>query len=357
MNQRNRPYFSKVGNVVQTILVLVLIGLILMMMAVVSKLQGTARVINYAGIVRGATQRLVKLEISDNENQELEDSLNGIIDGLMNGSADLRLVKLDDSEYQLKLNELNEYWGRLKKEIEKVRAEGAEQTDILDMSEEYFKMADDTVSAAEIYSQNLASSVRHIEIIMAVIIACIILNMILQTIEEFRLAKANKALSQKAYIDLHTGLPNKSRCEEILKIQRNIDIPTCCVMFDMNCLKQVNDTLGHAAGDTIIANFANILRKVIPENDFVGRYGGDEFIAIIRDTSKEEVEGLLKKVDDAVKYYNQYGQGTPLSYANGYAMSDHYQECTLQVLLEKADHNMYLNKMEYKKMAAKKDAE
>ena len=45
-------------------------------------------------------------------------------------------------------------------------------------------------------------------------------------------------------------------------------------MFDLNNLKTVNDTMGHSAGDQLILNFAKLLCSVIPEKDFVGRYGG-----------------------------------------------------------------------------------
>ena len=57
----------------------------------------------------------------------------------------------------------------------------------------------------------------------------------------------------------------------------------------MNDLKVVNDSLGHLAGDTLIMNFAHIIRTSIPEKYFVGRYGGDEFIIIYAGASAEQV--------------------------------------------------------------------
>ena len=95
-----------------------------------------------------------------------------------------------------------------------------------------------------------------------------------------RLSKDNSELSEKAYIDLATGLPNKNKCEEILTVHRNISKPTACFMLDLNDLKKVNDTLGHEMGDIMILNFAKLLRKVVPLQYFVGRFGGDEFIVI-----------------------------------------------------------------------------
>lgn len=86
-----------------------------------------------------------------------------------------------------------------------------------------------------------------------------------QQIQHIKAVRENYILSKKAYLDVHTGLPNKSRCEDLLNSSGFITEPLCFVMFDLNNLKEVNDTLGHAAGDSMIANFAHILRKVVPE--------------------------------------------------------------------------------------------
>ena len=77
-----------------------------------------------------------------------------------------------------------------------------------------------------------------------------------------------------ANTDSHTGLPNKSACEKILNNKEIIDEPTACIMFDLNNLKTVNDTMGHSSGDQLIMNFARLLRSVIPEEDFVEAHGG-----------------------------------------------------------------------------------
>lgn len=68
--------------------------------------------------------------------------------------------------------------------------------------------------------------------------------------------------NQKAYIDLHTGLPNKSKCEELFHNVEFIKTPTACIVFDMNNLKRVNDSLGHSIGDQLILNFALAAAKL-----------------------------------------------------------------------------------------------
>lgn len=111
----------------------------------------------------------------------------------------------------------------------------------------------------------------------------------------------------------------------------------------------MNDTIGHAAGDSMIANFAHILRKVVPEKDFVGRFGGDEFIAILYDTTSGQADELLEKLHATVKQYQPGNMPDAISYAYGYSYSMNYKDCTLRNLLDKADHEMYLNKQAQKK--------
>lgn len=105
------------------ILTVILVVLIIAMMMIVSSIQGTARIVNYAGLVRGKTQRIVKLEISGKQEDDMIQEIESFIDGLMNGNKELNLVRLEDSDFQTKMEELNEYFLMLKQEIMQVRME------------------------------------------------------------------------------------------------------------------------------------------------------------------------------------------------------------------------------------------
>lgn len=148
MKLKNKKSRNIIG-IIQSCLIFALVILVIFMMIQINRLQGTARVINYAGLVRGATQREVKLEITGSQNDELIKYLDDILSGLKYQDGNYDLVKLQDKEYQDKLQVQIDYWNKIKKEIEAVRSSGYENTDIVNMSETYFKMADDTVSAAE----------------------------------------------------------------------------------------------------------------------------------------------------------------------------------------------------------------
>lgn len=314
----------------------------------IRNLQGTARVLNYAGLVRGATQREVKLEITGTENDELIQYLDDILSGLKYEDGHYDLVKLKDANYQQKLDVQMNYWQGLKREIHKVRVSGYEQTDIVAMSEIYFGLADDTVSAAERYSEQIATRIRWIEITSAVDMVLLAAMVIEEMLSAIRIARKNKVLEQKAYIDLHTGLPNKSRCEELLNEVKFITEPTACLMFDLNNLKHVNDTMGHSVGDQLIANFARLLRNAVPAKDFVGRYGGDEFIAVLYNTDRRGIKNVLLALQEDVDVFNSHDRGEPISFAWGWALSSDYSHCTLQTLFDAVDKYMYTNKQHTK---------
>lgn len=217
------------------------------------------------------------------------------------------------------------------------------------MSERYFEMADETVFAAEDYSQQIAEKIRTIELLSVIDMSGLVILVIIQMIQAMKMARSNKALEKKAYIDVHTGLPNKSRCEEILNDTEVIRETTACMMFDLNNLKIVNDTKGHSAGDQLIFEFAQLLRRVIPKEEFVGRYGGDEFMAVIYDTNKQEIEKILEKLRIEVEQHNHNDNMDAISYAHGWALSNEYENCSMQLLFDRADCYMYENKQLCKK--------
>ena len=335
--------------IIQSCLILVLVILIIFMMIQISWLQGTARVINYAGLVRGATQREVKLEITGNQNEELIKYLDDILLGLRYQDGYYDLVKLNDEEYQEKLQIQSDYWDKLKTEIRAVRNKGYENTDIVNMSEIYFTMADETVFAAENYSEKIAIKIRTIELLSALDMLILVILVIMQTLKAMQMAMQNRLLEQKAFVDAHTGLPNKNACNELLNKKDIITGSTACIMFDLNNLKTVNDTMGHSAGDQLIMNFSKFLRSVIPEKDFVGRYGGDEFIAVIYHTSEAEIKEILKSLYREKDRLNSYENQIPIDYACGWALSAGDMACTMQMLLDNADAYMYKNKQLCKK--------
>lgn len=116
------------------------------------QMQGNARVVNYTGIVRGATQRLVKQEMNGFPNDTLLRQLDGIVCELTTGEGENGLNALPDEAYQALMEQMQQAWSGLKDEIGRVR-QGLPSLRLYEISESYFDLADQAVSAAERYSE------------------------------------------------------------------------------------------------------------------------------------------------------------------------------------------------------------
>lgn len=328
---------------------IVLIALFAYMLILVNSIQGNARVINYTGMVRGATQRLVKNELFGLEDNEEILRLDNILMGLRTGEGEFQIKALDNKLYQDRLTALMVKWNELKELIYDARTDDRENSSLYDASEVYFHMADNTVSAAELYAHDLTLKLKYLEMLMITDIFLLLFSLLSQIARELN---ENRKLKSIAYIDPNTGLPNKRSCEmKLSQRYTGAEMNVCCFMFDLNCLKKVNDTLGHAAGDLLIRSFADVLKLSAPSHMFIGRLGGDEFIGICEDLTSYEITDFLMRLEEETCRQNsiQISRGIELSFASGYATSLCYPHLSVRELMEFADSDMYKNKALYKR--------
>ena len=347
MNASVAKKASQAVRLLMMALTAVLIFFFINVMLLVSDIQGTARVVNYAGLVRGTTQRIVKLEDAGQPQDDLLKAVDSYISGLRYGSDDLNLVRLDDDEYQAKMTELASYFDKLRTEIARVREVGYENTDIIAMSEEFFGICDDATRLAEDYSQEKATALNRLEGLVIIDIVGLVATFAVELARAVRTAALNRELQNKVYLDEATGLPNKNKCEEILgqghPVSAEAAVALC--VFDLNNLHTVNNSFGHEKGDEYIRSFAQQLGCVASETCFVGRDGGDEFIAVLWDADRAAVESCLARIRANVSEYSEAHPDMPISYAVGYALSSDYDEPpTMRELFSQADKNMYIDK-------------
>ena len=342
MQNKKKNHFSKIMRILMTALTSLLIVLILIIILMVSRIQGTARVVNYAGLVRGKTQRIIKLEDARMPQDDMIADVKGYIKGLRFGSEELDLVSLDDKAFQAKMEELDAYFDTLKQEIDLVRQVGYENTNIIQKSETFFSLCDVATGLAETYAQRIATRLGQFEALTIIDIVILIFMILYELIKALRYAKVNRELKNKVYLDEATGLPNKNKCEEILTLEAEQNMAIC--VFDLNNLRIINNQQGHERGDLYINSFAKSLRKSVDENQFVGRCGGDEFIAFFKNVTKEDVKRNLENIKKECAKCSEI----PLSYAAGFAYSNDFSKLTMRELFCQADKNMYIDKNQAK---------
>ncbi len=130
-----------------------------------------------------------------------------------------------------------------------------------------------------------------------------------------------------------------------LKEERDFKYTVLC--FDVNNLKTVNDTCGHAKGDLLIRSAAEVIAKTFEPHGFVARVGGDEFVAVIRTADETEISLLVEQFLQDIADKNRTVTDMNLSIAYGYAcgsQSEHDIEKVYQV----ADDRMYEKKRKMK---------
>ena len=157
-----------------------------------------------------------------------------------------------------------------------------------------------------------------------------------------------KNLLRNAGFDVAGVHDKKSLEKELLKLQNADDtLDVGVMMFDLNNLKKINDTYGHEEGDLFIQTFASYLTRILTENSFLARFGGDEFVIIQRETSWSELEQMNMQLQSLLDAYNQTAIH-PISYAAGYDISCKNHYYLIMDLLKMADQKMYQDK-HYKK--------
>ena len=133
--------------------------------------------------------------------------------------------------------------------------------------------------------------------------------------------------------------------EHHLEMAKRSHTPTAVMFLDLDGLKHVNDTLGHAAGDGMIAEAAYVMRQTFRASDLIARVGGDEFCVLFATESEATADAVMSRLQEAVQLANaQEGRPFDLSFSTGVVVFDPEQPRSLDQLMATADERMYVNK-------------
>ncbi|MFA9379270.1 MAG: HD domain-containing phosphohydrolase [Lachnotalea sp.] len=155
--------------------------------------------------------------------------------------------------------------------------------------------------------------------------------------------KMEEDLQYLSYHDQLTGLYNRRFFEqELIRLDREENYPLTITMADINGLKLINDSFGHAIGDEYIKKVAMVLTKGIRKIDTVCRLSGDEFIILSPNTEISEVNILINEINQLAK--NESVKLVNISVSFGYC-SKNSKEDSMIVVLKKAEDYMYKKKL------------
>lgn len=301
-----------------------------------------SRLINYVGIVRGATQRLIKLELEDRPNDALIAYLDAILEELTTGKGDYGLPLPADETYREHLLELDRMWGDIKAQIGAYRSGAGNGEDLLELSESYFAQANDTVFAADEFA---ARRTQTLLVICAVMLGIMLLTWLFilwaYSKKLLRLEITNEQLSDLARRDPLTGTYQLAAFKE--EAQRLLDSGQrdhmAVVYTDFSDFKYINDVFGYTYGDNILKTYGHLLSDSLQEGELCGRVSADHFVLLLRYRNKEEVAARQRKADETIIRYmhSSYDRQSVPTCCGICCVEDVVEDLTIDGFLDRAN--------------------
>jgi diguanylate cyclase (GGDEF)-like protein len=156
------------------------------------------------------------------------------------------------------------------------------------------------------------------------------------------------------YTDYLTGVNNRNKLETYLKekISTSTEDKTfSAIMIDLNSFKSINDNFGHDMGDNALRVFAKLLNSCIRANDFIARFGGDEFFIVLDISDRIALEEIVRRINVCVEKYNESNDYPyKLDFSMGYAVYDYHSHMKVEEFQKQIDILMYKNKQANKEI-------
>jgi diguanylate cyclase (GGDEF)-like protein len=161
-------------------------------------------------------------------------------------------------------------------------------------------------------------------------------------------ARLYSRMQQRAEIDQLTGLLTRraflEEAEEIIDRSFHMGHHVACLMVDLDHFKRVNDDFGHAVGDQVLRTFGDIMVDTLRSSDIVGRYGGEEFCALLTDTTVDHGVEVADRLRAAVEKhgFDDVDRRVTVSVGiSGIGVGSHEDRLTIEQLLKRADEALY----------------
>ena len=133
-----------------------------------------------------------------------------------------------------------------------------------------------------------------------------------------------RELDYAVHSDPLSGLANRNSCDAIIEQYQGKPLPrdVGCVMLLLRNIRTINEVHGHAKGNEVIREFSTILKLSSVSLCFVGRNGGNKFLAIFEQTCREDIDKFLERVERKVSLYNERHPDHRIEYGFGVAFEE-----------------------------------
>jgi diguanylate cyclase (GGDEF)-like protein len=144
-----------------------------------------------------------------------------------------------------------------------------------------------------------------------------------------------------ASIDPLTGVMNRRRFFEIGSQQIMRARWNGIIVFDVDRLKRINDTLGHLAGDALLKSIAKRAESCVRKTDFLARYGGDEFVILLPNTALEAVQKVADRLRKYIETTSMEWMGRSVHSTISLGLASLQSDVDIQSLFARADESLY----------------
>jgi diguanylate cyclase (GGDEF)-like protein len=157
------------------------------------------------------------------------------------------------------------------------------------------------------------------------------------------LRAANQRLDELASTDGLTGIYNRRRFLELarLECERSREHSICIALFDLDRFKLINDTHGHLAGDTVIRGAVEVIQRHCRQRDLLGRYGGEEFVLCLPDTSVDQASEIAERICAAMAGTAVPYQDRPIHVTVSIGVTALHPGESIEQWLSRADKALY----------------
>lgn len=150
-----------------------------------------------------------------------------------------------------------------------------------------------------------------------------------------------RELDFAVYSDPMSGLANRNSCDGLIERYADKPVPkgVGCVMLELSNIRFINGKFGHAQGNQVIRDFSNILKMSSVSLCFVGRNGGNKFLAIFEESDRQQINRFLERIEQKIDGYNETNPNMPIEYSWGIAF-DEPEELSITQLVALADRRI-----------------
>ncbi len=188
-------------------------------------------------------------------------------------------------------------------------------------------------------------SINFLQYGMLIFSLSLLYGYLLNTMMVKEIYQKNEILSQIAYIDALTFINNRAKYEMDIKEYTSGD-KWGVIFYDLNGLKKYNDEFGHEKGDLLINRFAGVLKKSVRASE-IYRIGGDEFLVMLRDVGRKQIDTVINKINTNIELHNEQDDDIFISVA--YGVEDTIDnDLDIETAVKLADEKMYEMKKKMK---------